>query len=61
MMMLIWRGSGERIGFSIKDAESNRISKQGKKAYLDLSLTSVTKIDSRWTADLHVKGELIKL
>jgi hypothetical protein len=32
-----------------------------EKAYLDLDFTQDTKIDSRWTADLHVKGELLKL
>lgn len=32
-----------------------------EKAYLDLDLTKDTEIDSRWTADLHVKGELLKL
>lgn len=34
---------------------------EGEKMYLDLSLTLDAKIDSRWTTDLHVKGELIKL
>lgn len=33
---------------------------KGEKMYLDLCLTLDAKIDSRWTADLHVKGELIK-
>lgn len=32
-----------------------------EKAYLDLDLTKDTEIDSRWTVDLHVKGELLKL
>lgn len=31
-----------------------------EKAYLDLDFTQFIKIDSRWSADLHVKGELLK-
>lgn len=55
-----WQDGGGRPAFSVKGEEPACVSK-GEKMYLDLSLTLDAKIDSRWTVDLHVKGELTKL